>query len=55
MLKPYLSGNLGYYWSPLRLVKLAVTRKALFAPGATEALVLLEHELPRCSVSSSSA
>ncbi len=36
VLKPYLSGNLGYYWSPLRLVKLAVTRKALFAPGATK-------------------
>ena len=36
VLKPYLSGNLGYYWSPLRLVKLAVTRKARFAPGATK-------------------
>ena len=36
VLKPYLSGNLGYYWSPLRLVKLAVTRKARFAPGASK-------------------
>jgi D-alanyl-D-alanine carboxypeptidase len=36
VLKPYLSGNLGYYWSPLRLVKLAVTRPARFAPGATK-------------------
>jgi D-alanyl-D-alanine carboxypeptidase len=36
VLKPYQSGNLGYYWSPLRLVKLAVTRPALFAPGATK-------------------
>jgi len=36
VLKPYLSGKLGYYWSPRRLVKLAVSRKALFAPGATE-------------------
>ena len=36
VLKPYLSGNLGYYWSPLRLVKLAVTRTARFAPGASK-------------------
>ena len=36
VLKPYLSGNLGYYWSPVRLVKLAVTRKARFAPGASK-------------------
>lgn len=33
VLKPYLSGNLAYYWSPIRLVKLAVSRPALFAPG----------------------
>jgi D-alanyl-D-alanine carboxypeptidase len=36
VLKPYLSGNLGYYWSPTRLVKLAVSRPQLFAPGATK-------------------
>ncbi len=36
VLEPYLSGKLGYYWSPLRLVKLAVTRKARFAPGASK-------------------
>ncbi len=36
VLKPYLSGDLAYYWSPRRLVKLAVSRKARFAPGATE-------------------
>ena len=35
VLKPYLAGNLGYYWSPLRLVNLAATRKPVFAPGAT--------------------
>ena len=36
VLKPYLSGKLGYYWSPLRLVKLAVTRPAHFPPGETK-------------------
>jgi D-alanyl-D-alanine carboxypeptidase len=36
VLKPYLSGNLGYYWSPLRLVKVAVSHKPRFEPGATE-------------------
>jgi D-alanyl-D-alanine carboxypeptidase len=36
VLKPYLSGNLGYYWSPLRLVKLADTRPAHYAPGQTK-------------------
>jgi len=36
VLKPYVGGDLGYYWSPLRLVKLAVTREAHFAPGATK-------------------
>jgi hypothetical protein len=35
VLKPYLSGDLGYYWSPLRLVKLTVMRPALFAPGTS--------------------
>ena len=34
-LKPYLSGNLGFYWSPRQLVKLAVSHPAVFAPGAT--------------------
>jgi D-alanyl-D-alanine carboxypeptidase len=36
VLAPYLSGDLGYYWAPRRLVKLAVSREARFAPGATE-------------------
>ena len=36
VLKPYLAGDLGYYWSPTRLVKLAVSRPALFAPGQTK-------------------
>jgi len=34
-LKPYLSGNLGYYWAPRRLVKLAVSHKPLYPPGKT--------------------
>ena len=36
VLAPYLAGNLSYYWSPLRLVKLAVSRPPLFAPGDTK-------------------
>jgi D-alanyl-D-alanine carboxypeptidase len=32
-LKPYLSGNFGYYWSPRQLVRMAVSHKPLFAPG----------------------
>jgi D-alanyl-D-alanine carboxypeptidase len=36
VLKPYLDGDLSYYWSPTRLVKLAVSRPELFAPGATK-------------------
>jgi D-alanyl-D-alanine carboxypeptidase len=36
VLAPYLSGDLGYYWSPIRLVKLATSRPPLFAPGATK-------------------
>jgi D-alanyl-D-alanine carboxypeptidase len=36
VLEPYVNGDLAYYWSPLRLVKLAVTRPARFAPGATK-------------------
>lgn len=35
ILAPYLAGDLGYYWSPLRLVKIAVSRPPYFAPGAT--------------------
>ena len=34
-LKPYLSGNLGYYWAPRQLVKMAVSHKPLFPPGVT--------------------
>jgi D-alanyl-D-alanine carboxypeptidase len=36
VLKPYLSGDLGYYWAPIRLVKLAVSRPPYFAPGDTK-------------------
>jgi D-alanyl-D-alanine carboxypeptidase len=36
VLEPYVNGDLGYYWSPLRLVELAVSREPLFAPGDTE-------------------
>ena len=32
-LKPYLSGNFGYYWSPRQLVRMGVSHKPLFAPG----------------------
>jgi D-alanyl-D-alanine carboxypeptidase len=32
-LKPYLSGNFAYYWSPRQLVRLGVSQKPLFAPG----------------------
>ncbi len=35
VLQPYLSGNLDYYWSPLRLVKVAVSKAPLYAPGRT--------------------
>ena len=34
-LKPYLSGNLGFYWAPRQLVKMAVSHKPLFPPGVT--------------------
>jgi D-alanyl-D-alanine carboxypeptidase len=34
VLKPYLSGNLGYHWPPRALVEMAVSHKPLFAPGA---------------------
>jgi D-alanyl-D-alanine carboxypeptidase len=33
VLKPYLSGNLSYYWAPRRLVQIAVSHRPLFAPG----------------------
>jgi D-alanyl-D-alanine carboxypeptidase len=33
-LKPYLTGNFGYYWAPRQLVKMGVSQKPLFAPGA---------------------
>jgi D-alanyl-D-alanine carboxypeptidase len=36
VLAPYLSGDLGYYWAPLRLVTLADSRPAHYAPGDTE-------------------
>ena len=36
VLAPYLSGDLGYYWSPIRLVELAVSRPPYFAPGDTK-------------------
>ena len=35
VLAPYLSGDLGYYWSPRRLVELAVSRPPLYVPGQT--------------------
>jgi D-alanyl-D-alanine carboxypeptidase len=36
VLAPYQSGNLGYYWSPIRLVKIAVSRATHFPPGETK-------------------
>ena len=33
LLKPYLSGNFGYYWAPRQLVRMGVSHKPLFAPG----------------------
>jgi D-alanyl-D-alanine carboxypeptidase len=35
-LKPYLSGDLGFYWAPRKLVKLAVSHPPLFPPGVTK-------------------
>jgi D-alanyl-D-alanine carboxypeptidase len=32
-LKPYLSGNFGYYWAPRQLVRMGVSHKPLFPPG----------------------
>ena len=34
VLKPYLSGNLGYEWTPAKLVAVSTSHPALFAPGA---------------------
>ena len=33
VLKPYLSGEFGYYWPPRKLVQIAVAHKPLFKPG----------------------
>ena len=35
VLKPYLSGNFGYSWTPRRLVAVSASHKPLFAPGTT--------------------
>jgi D-alanyl-D-alanine carboxypeptidase len=34
VLKPYLSGNFGYVWTPPKLVAVSTSHPALFAPGA---------------------
>ena len=34
VLKPYLSGNFGYVWTPQKLVAVSTSHPALFAPGA---------------------
>jgi D-alanyl-D-alanine carboxypeptidase len=34
VLKPYLSGRLGYYWPPRRLIAIALSHERLFEPGA---------------------
>ena len=36
VLAPYLKGDLGYYWSPTRLVEIAASRPVRFPPGATK-------------------
>jgi D-alanyl-D-alanine carboxypeptidase len=36
VLAPYLKGDLGYYWSPTRLVEIAASRPRRFPPGATK-------------------
>ena len=33
-LKPYLGGNFAHYWEPRQLVRMAVSHKPLFVPGA---------------------
>jgi D-alanyl-D-alanine carboxypeptidase len=35
-LKPYLSGDLGFYWAPRKLVQMAVSHRPLFPPGITK-------------------
>jgi D-alanyl-D-alanine carboxypeptidase len=35
-LKPYLSGDLGFYWAPRKLVQLAVSHPPLFPPGVSK-------------------
>jgi D-alanyl-D-alanine carboxypeptidase len=35
VLKPYLSGNFGYRWTPRGLVAVSASHKPLFAPGTT--------------------
>jgi D-alanyl-D-alanine carboxypeptidase len=36
VLAPFESGNLGYYWTPTRLVQIAVSRPTRFPPGETK-------------------
>ncbi len=35
VIEPYLSGNLGFYWSPLELVAIALSHEPLYPPGET--------------------
>jgi len=35
-LKPYLSGNFGFYWAPRKLVQMGVSHPPLFPPGVTK-------------------
>jgi D-alanyl-D-alanine carboxypeptidase len=34
VIKPYLNGNFGYHWAPRKLLRIGVSHKPLFAPGA---------------------
>jgi D-alanyl-D-alanine carboxypeptidase len=36
VLAPYLAGDLGYFWAPIKLVKLADSRPPHYAPGHTK-------------------
>lgn len=36
IIAPYLKGDLGHYWAPIQLVRMAVSHKPNFAPGATK-------------------
>jgi D-alanyl-D-alanine carboxypeptidase len=36
VIAPYLHGDLGHYWAPTQLVKMAVSHKPYFAPGKGE-------------------